>query len=82
MRYPTSPPARSSPFADTFTTGDIQPKEGSSFKLIVINNSQKLDERGEAKGFAVGIPFPAYHDMAIGVDLRIDESAARRAAGE
>lgn len=62
--------------------GDIQPKEGDIFKFIAINNSQKLNERGEPVRFAVGIPFPAYHDMAIGIDLRLDNSIGRRVGDE
>lgn len=56
-----------------------KPGGGDVFKFIAISNSQVLDERGEPKGFAVGLPYPAYHDMAIGIDLRLDDNAGRRA---
>lgn len=60
--------------------GDIAPKDGDTFKLIAANNSQKLDNRGQPVRFEIGLPYPAHHDIAIGVDLRIDESNIRRAS--
>ena len=62
--------------------GDIEVKGGEVFKFVAISNSEKLNEKNEPQRFAVGLPFPAYHDMAIGVDLFIDENTGRRAGGE
>ncbi len=62
--------------------GDIEVKDGDIFKFIAINNSEILGDDGKAKGYNVGLPYPAYHDMAIGTDLRIDDNAGRRAGGE
>ena len=62
--------------------GDIEVKDGEVFKFIAISNAEKLNDKHEPQRFSVGLPFPAYHDMAIGVDLLIDDNAGRRAAGE
>ena len=59
--------------------GDIVVKDGDIFKFVAINNSQRTGEDGKAKGYNVGLPYPAYHDMAIGIDLRIDDNVGRRA---
>ncbi len=57
-------------------------KAGDSFKCIVINNAARKDEDGTVKGFHVGLPYPAYHDLAAGVDLSVDDNSGRRAGGD
>ena len=54
-------------------------KPGEIYKAVVINNAhRKNPKNGETEGFAVGVPFPAYHDIGVGADLVVDDDSHRR----
>ena len=58
---------------------DGAPKAGDVFHAVVINNAHKANEKtGETDTFAVGVPFPAYHDIGVGASLVIDDFGGRR----
>ncbi len=54
-------------------------RAGDVYKAVVINNAHKKNEKnGEVQGLAVGVPFPAYHDIGVGASLVIDDGSFRR----
>ena len=58
---------------------DGAPNPGDVFHAVVINNAHKANEKtGETDTFAIGVPFPAYHDIGVGAALVIDDFAGRR----
>ena len=58
---------------------DGAPKAGDAFHAVVVNNAHKTNEKsGEVATFAIGVPFPAYHDIGVGAALVVDEGATRR----
>ena len=59
--------------------GIDQPKAGDVVKLVAINNGRRENKKtGELDAFSAGFPFPAYHDIAVGVDLKIEDVSFRR----
>ena len=56
-----------------------EPKTGDIIKLVAINAGRKKNEKtGELQNFSVGLPFPAYHDIGIGADLKVEDATFRR----
>ena len=59
--------------------GIDQPKTGDIVKLVAINGARKKNPKtGEFQSFGVGLPFPAYHDIGVGVDLKVEDASFRR----